>query len=208
MDRPIGHLRSPLDRLFSRRSHLAILRALQDGREGMSGRAIARAAGVNHQACALALRDLESLGLLQRQGGGHTQLIRLNFESYLVQEMVLPLLRKERELLAHVRRDVANAFKDQALTITLFGSVARAEEAPGSDLDVLILSDTAGKRSLLEKAGHYCTEFRGKYGLSLSPIVMTLPEAARKLRKGDGLLTNILAEGIDLLPHRLAEALP
>jgi hypothetical protein len=84
--------------LFARPSQLPILRALQDSQEGMSGRAIAREAGINHQACAQALRHLESLGLVRRLGTGRTQLMRLNFSHHLVKELILPLLQKEREI--------------------------------------------------------------------------------------------------------------
>ena len=50
---------------FSRPSPHAVLRALKDSREGMSGRAVAREAGVNHQAGAVAIRSLEAMGLVQ-----------------------------------------------------------------------------------------------------------------------------------------------
>src|SRR5690348_100789 len=106
-----SHLRYPLDRLFSRPSHIAILRALQDSREGMSGRAVARQARINHQACAMALRYLESMGLVQRQGAARTQLVRLSFDNHLVKELVLPVLKKERELLGHAQREIAHVFR-------------------------------------------------------------------------------------------------
>jgi len=187
---------------------MAILRALQDNLEGMSGRAVARQAGINHQACALALRRLESLGLIQRQGDGRTQLVRLNFEHYLIKELILPLLRKERDLLSHIRREIAKQFRDKALAITVFGSVARGQDVPGSDMDLLILANGGDKDRMVQKAARYSTEFQQHYGLRLSPIVMTPGEAARKVRTSDALLKNILTEGIDLLPRRLHEALP
>lgn len=202
-----SHLRYPLDRLFSRPSHVGILRALQDNQEGMSGRAIAREARINHQVCALALRHLESLGLLVRQGTGRTQLIRLNFENYFLKELILPLLKKERELLVQIRRDIAATFKEKAVTITIFGSVARQQDIPGSDMDVLIISDAPRKRNILDKAHRYSVDFRKKYGLRLSLMVMTLNEARRKAKSSEPLLKNIVTDGIDLLPRKLHEVL-
>ena len=205
--RKASHLRYPLDRLFSRASHMAILRVLQDNREGMSGRAIAREAGINHQACALALRHLEGLGLLQRQGQGRTQLLRLNFDNYLVKELILPLLKKERDFQDHMRQDIAKAFRDKTLAITVFGSVARGQDIPGSDIDVLIVSEGSDKNQVLEKATGYSAEFKRKYGLRLSPIVMTPREARKRVKSSEPLFKNILSEGIDLLPHKLHEVL-
>lgn len=206
--RSASHLRSPLDLLFASPSHLAILRALQDNLEGMSGRAVARQAGINHQACALALHRLESLGLIRRLGAGRTQLVRLNFEHYLIKELILPLLRKERELLGHIRREIARTFKDKALSVTVFGSVARGQDVAGSDVDLLILTERSDKTRMVEKAVRYSAEFQQRYGLRLSPIIMTPAEAARKARDSNTLFKNIVDEGIDLLPRRLHEMLP
>lgn len=186
---------------------MVILRALQDNREGMSGREVARQAGINHQACALALRRLEGLGVIQRLGNGRTQLVRLNFEHHLIKELILPLLRKERDLLSYIRREITEQFRDKALVITVFGSVARGQDVPGSDMDLLILAKGSDKHRMVSRAARYSTEFQQRYGLRLSPIVMTLDEAAKKVRTSDALLKNILAEGIDLLPQRLREAL-
>jgi predicted nucleotidyltransferase len=173
----------------------------------MSGRAIARAAGINHQACAVALRSLESLGLLERQGAGRIQLIRLNFDNYLLKTLVLPLLQKERQLLVNVRRDIVRTFQNQATTITLFGSVARGQDVPGSDVDVLILAEGSDKSRILSKASRYSAEFQERHGLRLSPLVMTPGEARRKAKGSNGLLKNILADGLDLLPRKLHEVL-
>jgi predicted nucleotidyltransferase len=173
----------------------------------MSGRAVARQAGINHQACAVALRRLEGLGLVIRAGSGHTQLVRLNFEHYLLKSLMLPLLRKERQLLADVRREIAKTFKDKALAVTLFGSVARGQDVEGSDLDLIILTESADKKRMIAQAARYSAEFKQRFGLRLSPIVMTPAEASAKARNSQALVKNILDEGIDLIPRRLREAL-
>lgn len=203
--RSISHLRYPLDRIFSVSSHIPILRALQDNREGMSGRSIAREAHINHQSCAVAIRNLEALGILQRQGSGKTQLIHLNFENYLVKNSLLPLLRQERELQKAVRREIAQIFKDGALAITLFGSTVRGQDMPGSDMDVLLLVDESHKNKIQNRASEYSPIFIRQYGIRLSPIIMTVPEAKRKIKKSDPLLKNILSEGTDLLTKRLRD---
>ncbi len=57
----------PLDHILSARSQIAVLRVLLDSAHGLTGREIARQAGMNHQACIEALSRLETLGLLRRQ---------------------------------------------------------------------------------------------------------------------------------------------
>ena len=155
----------------------------------------------------MALRYLESMGLVQRQGAARTQLVRLSFDNHLVKELVLPVLKKERELLGHAQREIAHVFRSKALAITLFGSVARGEDEPGSDVDVLIICESADRNGLLEKAENYAAEFHKKYGLQLSVIIMTPNDARKSLNSSKPLLKNILSDGIDLLPRRLQEVL-
>lgn len=205
--RSISHLRYPLDRIFAVSSHIPILRALQNSREGMSGRSIAREAHINHQSCAVAVKNLEALGILHRQGSGRTQLIRLNFENYLVKNSLLPLLRQERELLKKMKQDIVQAFKEDSLAITLFGSTVRGHDMPGSDMDILLLVDESQKNKVQNRATAYSPTFIRQYGIRLSPIVMTVVEAKRRSKKSDPLLKNILSEGVDLLPKRLGEIL-
>ena len=205
--RKVNHLRYPLDRLFSVSTNMPILRALKDSREGMSGRAIARGARINHQACAVALKGLESIGVLQRQGSGKTQLVRLNFDNHLVKEIVLPLLEKEGDFLNLIRDDIAKTFKGDARAVTIFGSVARKQDLPGSDMDVLILVEGSRKDPVSEKAASCGFDFVRRYGVRLSPIVLSVQEARQRLKKGDALITNILSEGVDLLSHKAQEML-
>jgi predicted nucleotidyltransferase len=202
-----SQLRYPLDRVFSSGIHIAILRALQDSREGMSGRAIARLAGVNHQACAMALKNLDVLGVLQRQGAGKVQLISLNFDNHLIGELILPLLRKERDLLKSVRQDVVDTFKKEALAITLFGSVARKQDVPGSDMDILLVVKGTDKDQVMDQVTRTSSGFVKKYGVRLSPIVLTVREVQQRIKQSDPLMKNILSEGIDLLPRKLSEVI-
>ena len=205
--RTVGHARRPLDRLFSNSSHIAILRALQDSRQGLSGRGISRQAGINHQAGAIALKNLEALGVVERHGGGKTQLVHLNFESRLVKDLVLPLLRSEKTLLKDTLRDIAHHFDHGAMTITLFGSVARGQDVLGSDMDVLFVARGTNKNALLQDAAGYCSGFTKIFGIRLSPIVWTPKEVQEKSREKNRLLQNILSDGVDLLPKKLREIL-
>ena len=50
-----GHLARPLDAVLSAPSRLAVLRELARARAPLSGRALARLAGINHQGAATAL---------------------------------------------------------------------------------------------------------------------------------------------------------
>lgn len=198
-------LAQPLNWVFSAPSNVALLRTLKDSAEGMSGRAAARAAGINHQACRLALDRLEGIGIIKRQGSGHTQLISLNFEHALVKEALLPLFRAEKNFQTLLRDAIRTGLGKDARTATLFGSTARKEDRPGSDIDLLLVGDSAHKDSLTDKALALGRAFTARYGIRLSPITYSAAEARAKYRSGDHLMKNILLHGIDLLDEKLKD---
>jgi len=203
IDRPF--LSCPLNWVFTAPSNVALLRALKDSGEGMSGRAAARAAGINHQACRQALERLEAIGIIKRQGSGHTQLVRLNFEHVLVKDAILPLFRAEKSFQSQVRDSIKLGLGNDARTATLFGSAARKEERPGSDIDLLLVGDAGHKTRLTGKALELGRAFTARYGIRLSPITYSAAEARAKYRSGDPLIKNILSHGIDLLDKKLKD---
>ena len=200
-------LKRPLNWVFAASSHLAVLRVLKDTREGMSGRAVARAAGFTHQACRQAIAKLETMGIIRRQGAGKTQLIQLNFDNLLVQEAILPLFEAEKKAMGSLRSSVRKEFEGRALSATVFGSVARKEEEPGSDLDLLLVAPKGSRDDLLEKAASLGRKTLAQYGLRVSPIVMTVAEARQRARRSEPLLANILSEGVDVLESRLEDVI-
>jgi len=210
-----GH-NHPLDELFKSSSHIAVLRALQHSKEGMSGRAVARATGINHQTSVNAVRNMESIGLIDRQGSGQSQLIRLNRESHIVTKLLLPLLTKEREMeekiLENIRKllrgDLGRIARPYALSGTIFGSFARRENRAGSDLDFLVVvENNKAKDSLIQQSEGYQITLKKKFGIRLAQITLTLQEAKKRLREDDPLIKNILCEGIDVMPKKLREVI-
>ncbi|MBI3296622.1 MAG: nucleotidyltransferase domain-containing protein [Elusimicrobia bacterium] len=198
---------APLDAIFSAPSHIAILRALLDSREGMSGRAAARMAGINHQACAVALRRLEEAGVISRMGSGKTQLVRLRFQRVLVKEALVPLLQAERRIMSGLRSAISDRFRGRALSATIFGSVARGDAELGSDIDLLLVAPPNSKARLAQEARDLASQFKRDHDLRISPIVFTRQELRNQLKAGSPLISNIRREGIDLLPSRLEELL-
>lgn len=100
MVRPIknaekGFLLRPLNFIFGAPSHIAILRALHC-RMGMTGRDVARVAGLSQQGAAEGLRRLERAGMVKRLPVGNAYLYTLNTELKIVREGLLPMLEREQ----------------------------------------------------------------------------------------------------------------
>jgi predicted nucleotidyltransferase len=192
-------LRRYLDQVFAAPSHVAILRALQDAAEGMSGRQVARQAGINHQTCAVALGRLEELGVVLRQGAGQSQLFRLNRTHRVVQDLLLPLLREEREVYPRVLRRVGELVSGRCKRALVFGSVARGEERSDSDLDLLLVADGPRHQGAARQAAADVRAAIGReWGLRANPVVLTERAVEARRARQDPLIANILLEGVEI----------
>ncbi|TPW21088.1 MAG: hypothetical protein FD126_1040 [Elusimicrobia bacterium] len=195
----------PLDWLFAAPSHIGVLRAIKDSPEGMSGRAVARAAGLNHEACRMAIARLETIGVITRVFSDRTQFIRLNRANELVIRGLLPLFRAEAEVKEAVHSLIRDTFRGRARGVTVFGSVARGEQRPESDLDLLVVIDGKDDEAVHDRAFELRDEVLRRYGLSISPLVVTLQHVRKKARSGNGLYNDIAEQGLDLLDETLGD---
>lgn len=195
--------RQPLGPVFAAPSHLAVCRALLDTAEGMSGRQVARQAGINHQTCAVALGRLEELGVVRRQGSGQSQLFQLSRENLLVRDLLIPLLRKEREVFPRIVRRVGELAAGRCVRALVFGSVARGEERRESDLDLLLIADgPRGQASTRQAANELRAVMAKEWGLRVNAIVLTQRAVEVRRQRRDPLIANILREGIEIAIDR------
>lgn len=196
----------PLDHILSARSQIAVLRVLLDSAHGLTGREIARQAGMNHQACIEALSRLEALGLLRRQRGGRAHLFTLNREHELIARGIVPLLQFEREFEERLKSLLRRRFQGVALSGAIFGSVARREEVPDSDLDVcLVVPSPQAKEKVHARVQEVAPLVWKRFGARLSPIVLTLDELRRRHARKDPLVRTMLREARPFLGARLVE---
>jgi predicted nucleotidyltransferase len=168
---------------------------------GLTGREVARLAGVAPGQAIADLKDLEDAGLARRQIAGRSHVWRWNTSNPLttpleklflveggllsaVSEAIRPAL-----VTAHVRRAV------------IFGSVARGEEGPHSDIDLFVeVADEGDRVILLRALERVDGRLRARLGNSLRPLVYTRDELVRP--RNPTLLAGIARDGIDVLGAR------
>lgn len=185
----------PLDYIFAARSQVAVLRVLLDSAQGLTGREIARQAEMNHQACLQSLTRLEKLGLVRRQRGGSTHLFAMNREHELVAKGILPLLRVERDFGRQIIRMLKRDFEGMVLAGGIFGSVARREEAPESDLDICFVVASAAEREAAHaRVNESAPTLWKRFGVRVSPTILTKTELKRRYAKKDPFLKGMLAD--------------
>ncbi len=113
---------------------------------------------------------------------------------------------KEASLSRRLKDVLKRGLGRPILGAALFGSAARGDETPHSDLDVCLLverDDQKDKAS--DRAGCLFESVMQKFGLRLSPVVFTQKEFVRGYRKGNPLFQNIVQEGESLFGPDIKE---
>jgi len=181
------------------------MRVLQDTAVGFTGNQVAREARMHPRSALKALTALEELGIVFRQRGGRDHLFTLNREHLLLVEGLLPLLQSERGMIDRFGAALEPILKGRVVAAILFGSVARQEEKPGSDVDLCCIVDDEKSKVAVQDALHANAQhlFRS-FGAKISPILFTKRELLRKKRTS--LVKAILAEGISVVGEIPREA--
>jgi predicted nucleotidyltransferase len=185
----------PVDEILGRRSKVRLLRALGPLDRPVSGREAARLAGLSHRAIT-SLDELAALGVVIRREAAGQHLYTFNREHVLAGAIQHLFAEEERRIGLILERIRAVAEEAGVLYAGVFGSAARKEDRPGSDLDVFIVVQ---QEDFKERSGDVLIPaleaLEQEYGVGLSPVVLTLAEARRQARKGSTLLRDVLRDG-------------
>jgi predicted nucleotidyltransferase len=199
----MGLLRHPLDSVLGSVTKVRLLRALLPLERPVSLREAARLAGVSPAAASGALDELAALQVVDRREATSQHLYTVNRKNRLADALAgLFAAEEERRemLMGSLRRDVEGGQPGPSVeAAALFGSAARGDDRPDSDLDLLVIAEGEGDEEaiwahLVEVRARYEREF----GVKLSPVVMTLERLRERARSGDPLIANVVEDGIKL----------
>ncbi len=186
----------PLDVVLGAPSHIAILRALRHAVGGLTGREVARQARIAPYAAMGGLARLESAGVIRRRPAGRAYLFELRGNRLLVKEGLLPLLDLEARMRGRARQILGKAFGREVVSAVIFGSVARGEDRPESDLDLcLVVRRQEDKDGASEQAGAASNRLSEELGISLSPVLFTRSEFVQGYRRHGEFYRNVVQEG-------------
>jgi DNA-binding transcriptional ArsR family regulator len=174
-----GHLARPLDAVFSAPSRLAVLRALFRVKAPMSGRAIARVAGINHQGASVALAALAKLGLVERRPAGRSDQWRLDRRRWLMTELLLPLFEREAEHADAVAGAIKKALRGKAEAVLLGGAAAKGRLESGRPVELVIAEGAGGRRELSDALRGLAALVKERWTLELEVRVLARREALR-----------------------------
>jgi len=95
----------------------------------------------------------------------------------------------------------ASDFIPEIQSIILFGSVARGQTTPRSDVDVLVLVPNYGEerfKELMDSLDKLAGEVGGRHPTKLVPVVMTAKDFEQGLKEKKRFATDVLKDGIVL----------
>jgi DNA-binding transcriptional ArsR family regulator len=202
----MAYLTTPLDDLLSSRSKLRLLRRLVDGHDDLSGRELARRAGVTWRAAELALRDLVQLAVVHRTDARGQSRYSLVEKHALVREAVVPLFGAERVWAGAVRRGIRDALHSRGQGAKdirwagLYGSMARGNDRPDSDLDVAVVANSvaaaARVRLAMDDAGPHLA---ARFGRTPSVLAFTPSHWRGLIARDAGMRRALTSEAIPLM---------
>ncbi len=186
-----------LSSIFSSTSHIAVLRALQHHKIGISGREIARLSGLSPKSALSALSSLENIKIVYRAVGGRDHLFTLNRQNYLVKNGIISLLQIENKFLPQLLALIKQKLSKHCISIILFGSVARNEETIDSDMDIcFVLQNKKSQKNIIPIIRDLQTQIYTEFGTSLAPIYFTSEEFRKRAAKNLSPVNNIIKEGV------------
>lgn len=199
-----------LDELLGSKSSLRILRVLTRDRTGMTGRELARRSAVSAASAHAAAKKLAAMGLVTLESVGTGTVYSLNERHYLLVSAGIGMLfGEEEDYIGTVAFESAKPIKSKQLeSLVVFGSAARGNTDTYGDIDVLfLLTDSyhvpAVKNTLLQSSDKTMSRF----GVRVSPYVISVGEFVDRYRKGDALIRNIVKDGKRISGKPLSEVL-
>ncbi|MEI8218870.1 MAG: nucleotidyltransferase domain-containing protein [Elusimicrobiota bacterium] len=183
-----------LDTIFSQPTKVRLLRFLFETRPEMTGRELARFSKISHMQVYRNLDDLNAHGIVTKKRVGSAYVFSLNEKNVLVKDVLNTLFQKEGKLLDDVLKAIFLEKTSNMLSVVVFGSAAKGEEKPASDVDIFILTKNESESILVNDfLSDAELRFYEQTGNRLSPIVMTITELKGKYKTNKTLFSRILS---------------
>jgi predicted nucleotidyltransferase len=193
-------------------SIIAILKAMHPQCERwFYTRELAKLAKVSTWSVSREFSKLVKRGIIKEKKEGRERYYRLDISNpqsralcHLFETERRDQLYKGNRRLAWAMQEFAKRTFDllpQVQCLVLFGSAARGEMAKTSDVDILVVVPTLEQDAfnrLMKSVDSLATETRSAYGLSLSPVTMTMKDWEAAIRERKRIAQDVMREGIVL----------
>ncbi len=191
-------------------SQFRMLKALALSQHPLSGVELAERSGIHQTTVSKYVVPMIDSGLVDSHRIGRTYQYKLPDDNLLA-EKLLQLFQADANLVPHFRDEFQDFTKDliekgkikreDLVSTYLFGSVARGEDKPDSDIDLFVLA--AGHKLRIKKELFNFTDTT--MGKTVNLHVVDEKEFKELVREGNTLIDELLRDGIRLLGRDLLE---
>lgn len=183
--------------IFSTRGRVDVLRLLWGVRIPLTAAEAARRVHLSHPAASEVLWALESLRIVESAPVGRGSVYWLNRENVYVRTMIDPVFSAEAQVPDALLEWLRSRYEAGSQSVVLFGSYARGDQTPDSDVDVIVVAENeTTKQSIEERIISDSEAFRREFGATLSTIVYSPQEASQLRKRGPGLYDSLLSDGV------------
>ena len=150
-------------------------------------------------------------GFVEQKTEGQEKYYKLNLANSRTRKLCELFETDKREKLYNEDRKIAWVLEDftkrvsdfiqEVQSIILFGSTARGQATPRSDIDILVLvpnSEEGQFRKLMDTIDKLATEVSGRHPVKLAPVVMMTKDFEQSVKDKRRFTTDVLQDGIVL----------
>jgi hypothetical protein len=184
--------------ILGSRSRIAVLRVLTHVAVPLSIRQVAVQAGISHVSAITALKQLVGLGVVGSSVAGRSRVHWLERRNVITREVVLSLFAAEDGSGVALVDALRGFMPGEIEAAVLFGSYARGEMRPDSDIDVLVVArDRGALDAALDAIDSRAGEMNATTGATVSVLGHTL-EQVRALRGSGTFVDDVFTDGVPI----------
>jgi len=172
-----------LEEVFGTGERIKVLRVLARYPKEFTSRELSGYCNVSVRGVIDILSFFERYGLVKSRRVGKSILWKMDENNHLTKLLILPTFEVEKDLVGYLKRRISTIVRRFPVQrAVIYGSVARGDERPDSDIDLLLVVKEKGKwvEELQDKLRG---EILGLFGNMLSILVCTSSEY-KKLGRG------------------------
>lgn len=200
-------LRNPLDDILGQISKVKILRFLITSQAQLNGREIAKNVGLSHVKVHTALKELSRHGLINVRSVGKSLVYWLNEEHLLAKDVLMPMFEKEAKIPQLIPNIILKESKTPLpLSIILFGSFAKNNASPDSDIDIaLIYPDHKNKSLIRNELTEVEKRITRLFGNHLACVPIKIREFKKRFKKNQRFIKEVVKTGKVIYGKSIAE---
>jgi predicted nucleotidyltransferase len=191
----------PLNDILGNKVQIRLLRVLVRTKGSFTGRELARLIGYSQNQTSLALQELERNGLVVWQGAGRSHLYSVDSDNILVTDFLEEGFRLEDSLMNRLAGTFFDELGRDLESIVLYGSVAKGEERPNSDIDlVVVVKDKADLKVAEGRVAEASAKVARRFGNQAMPIIVKKSDYERKMKSKKGFWREVAETGVSMPP--------